>query len=93
MDMKEAVSVAKEYLGDLYEDEQITDVGLEEVVYEEESDIWKITIGFSRPWERNGALVTKLGERHTARSYKVVTIDDTIEEVVSLTDRVLKASE
>ena len=46
MDVKEAVKTAKEYLTDLYQGEEITNVGLEEVVFEDRSNSWKITIGF-----------------------------------------------
>ena len=49
MDVKEAVRIAKEYLGDLFEAEQITNVGLEEVVFEDASNSWKVTLGFFRP--------------------------------------------
>ena len=52
MDVKQAVQIAKQYVSELFEGEPITNVGLEEVVYEDESDTWKITIGFSRPWHR-----------------------------------------
>ena len=92
MDVKEAVRTAKDYLGYLFEDEQITDVGLEEVVFEDMSNIWKITIGFSRPWEHNGPLVAKLTEGRPARSYKVLSINDDSGKVESLTDRVLRAA-
>ena len=93
MDVKEAVGRAKEYLGDLFEDEQIMNVGLEEVVFEDVSNIWKITIGFSRPWDQKGPLVATLVEGHPARSYKVLSINDDSGRVESLMDRVLKASE
>ena len=52
MDVKEAVRTAKEYLSDLYEGEQIMNVGLEEVVFEDRLNSWRVTIGFSRPWDR-----------------------------------------
>ena len=93
MDVKEAVRTAKGYVVDLFEDEKIMNVGLEEVVFEEESAIWKITIGFSRPWDLKGPVVAALVDARHARSYKVLTLDDTSGEVESLTDRVLKASE
>lgn len=93
MDVKEAVRIAKEYLGDLFEDEQIMNVGLEEVVFEDVSNIWKITIGFSRPWDQKGSLVTVLGEGRPARSYKVLSINDDGGRVESVMDRVLTASE
>lgn len=93
MDVKEAVRTAKAYLGDLYEDEQILNVGLEEVVYEEMSSIWKITIGFSRTWDLKGPLVAALVDGRHARSYKVLRVNDESGKIESLTDRVLKTSE
>ena len=91
MDVKEAVRIAKEYLGDLFEAEQITNVGLEEVVFEDASNSWKVTIGFPRPWDQKGLLVTALAERGPERSYKVLRIDNDNGRVESLTDRLLKA--
>ena len=93
MDVKEAVHTAKGYVVDLFEDERIMNVGLEEVVFEEVSAIWKITIGFSRPWDLKGPVVAALVDARHARSYKVLTLNDASGEVESLTDRVLKASE
>ena len=89
MDVKEAVRTAKEYLVNLYEGENITDIGLEEVVFNDESDNWNITIGFSRPWDTRNDVITSLRLR---RSYKVVSIDDTTGRVESLTDRILNAT-
>lgn len=89
MDVKEAVQIAKEYLDDLYDGEDITDIGLEEAVFNNELDNWDITIGFSRPWDTRNSVVTALRLR---RSYKVVSIDDATGQVKSLTDRILNGS-
>ena len=91
MEVKDAVRLAKEYVADLFEDEQIENVGLEEVVFDDESDSWGVTIGFSRPWDRKGPLATALAERNPARSYKMVRIDDVSEEAEAVTDRFLEA--
>ena len=93
MDVKEAVHTARVYVVDLFRDENIMNVGLEEVVFEEMTDVWKITIGFSRPWELKGPVVAAFVDARHARSYKVLTLNDTSGKVESLTDRVLKASE
>ncbi len=92
MDVREAARTAKEYVVDLFAGEEITDVGLEEVVFDDISNYWKITIGFSRPWDRKKALPAALADARLARSYKVIRIDDDDGHVVSLTDRVLPAS-
>lgn len=89
MDVKEAVRTAKEYLLVVYDGENVTDVGLEEAVFNNDLDTWDITIGFSRPWDTRNNVVTALRLR---RSYKVVSIDDTTGQVKSLTDRILNAS-
>ena len=93
MDVKEAVKTARGYVVELFANEQIMNVGLEEVVFEEISNNWKITIGFSRPWDQQkNVLSAALGEGRLARSYNVLRINDDTGEVESLTDRVLNAS-
>ena len=92
MDVKEAVQIAKEYLTELYESEQITNVGLEEIVFDDTSNSWKVTIGFSRPWDHKNNLVGTLGDGLPERSYKVVSINGDSGKVESLVDRVLKPS-
>lgn len=85
MNVKEAVRVAKAHIIDLFEEEGIVDVGLEEVDFES-SDTWVVTIGFSRPWNRTVGSV--MGGR-PSRSYKAVRIQDVDGEVLSVRDRTL----
>ena len=92
MDIKEAVQTAKNYIDELFTDETIANVGLEEVEFNNTSNNWEITIGFSRPWQTN-TVATALGNKLPARSYKLVCINDDDGRVVSLTDRVLTASQ
>ncbi len=92
MDVRDATRKAKEYLVDLFDGEEIKHVGLEEVVFDETANCWGITIGFSRPWDRNAhptALAVAFGDRRLARSYKVIRVNADDGRVVSLTDRVL----
>ena len=49
MKVQEAVARAKKYVREVYADEKIRFVGLEEVEWND--DAWSITIGFSRPWD------------------------------------------
>ena len=93
MDVKEAVRTAKSYLVDLFEDEQITNVGLEEVLFDEESAVWRITIGFSRSWDLKGPLSVTMAGASPDRSYKMLSISDATGKVESLRDRVLWAAE
>ena len=92
MEVKEAVKTAKEYIIDLFSDETITDIGLEEVRLDIDLDQWEVTIGFHRPWDHRNKLTTALGEQYPARSYKVVVIHARSGHVLSITDRVLPAS-
>ena len=93
MDVKLAVGVAKRHLNHVFADEQIMNVGLEEVEFDRVSNDWRITIGFSRPWDQKNALTAALGEGRPARSYKVLRINDVNGRVESITDRLLKVSE
>ena len=81
MEVQEAVRAAKAHVTELFEDEEIMNVGLEEVEFK---NGWRITIGFSRPWDRT--ILTSPG-----RSYKVVCLNDKTGRVVSVTDRLLNA--
>lgn len=91
MEVKEAVRVAKEYVGDLFSEEPIEDVGLEEVDFDDAANEWRITVGFSRPWsgkaQAGSGFVSVLAPRHAGRAYKVVRIDDEQGRVTSLKDR------
>ena len=92
MDVKEAVGMAKRYVTGLFDDEAITHIGLEEVIFDETSGDWKITIGFSPHWNQFNALYARLGAGHpdrNNRSYKVVRIRESDGRVSSLTDRLL----
>lgn len=86
MDVKRAAKTAKEYVVDLFADEQIDHVGLEEVKFDHGSDVWEITIGFSRPWDR-GPL--QFAPDPAQRSYKVVRISDADGQVISVVHRAL----
>lgn len=90
MDVKEAARMAKDYLANVFSEEEITHIGLEEVDFDEGSKTWKVTVGFFRPWERPGnALETSLGGLpvHGRRSFKVVRIKDHDGHILSITDR------
>ena len=86
MDVKEAAHAAKAYIIELFADEQIQHVGLEEVKFDNIARVWNITIGFSRPWNRS-ALQIVPNQAH--RSYKIVRINDKDGEVMSVAHRAL----
>ena len=91
MDVKEAARSAKAYIIDLFADEQIQHVGLEDVKFDDQANVWNITIGFSRPWNRStlGPVIPD----PTHRSYKIVRINDEDGAVMSVAHRVLTAAD
>jgi len=79
MDVKQAIAQAKRYLADLYEGEEIQDVGLEEVSLDDEGHVWRITLGFTRPWDRGQSAIAAAlnsGSARAKRSYKLIYISD-----------------
>lgn len=48
MDVKQAVTVAKSYVADVFSGETISPPTLEEVEFDESSDAWNVTVGFFR---------------------------------------------
>ena len=85
MDVKEAVQAAKEHVAEIFADEPIENVGLEEVEFDELNGVWAVTIGFSRYWGRSMDNVFRaLG---TARDFKVVRIEDETGRVQSVKHR------
>lgn len=87
--VKSAVDIAKREINDIFEGEEIRNVGLEEIVHDSDANQWRITIGFSRPWETDGPSGKSLFGSRQPRSYKMVRIDDNTREVVAITDRAL----
>lgn len=46
IEVTEAVKLARQFAADLFEDENIKNLGLEEVVFEESDNEWRITLGY-----------------------------------------------
>lgn len=105
MDVKEAARTARAYIADLFADENVQHVGLEEVEFDDVSDVWNITIGFSRPWEfskdpsKDSAsslpdLFPELNHLNPPppppqRSYKIVRVRDSDGRIISVMHRAL----
>ena len=85
MDVKEAAARAKRHIAELFGDEQISDVGLEEIRFDE-PDTWRVTIGFSRPWDAKFD-ISKMGMAGKSRTFKVVRISDKSGEALDVTNR------
>lgn len=92
MDVKEAVQTAKAYVTEIFADEDIRYVSLEEATFDDTAGAWKVTIGFFRPWNHvHGLQAAMSGTGWKERSFKIVQIDDGSGRVVSMTHRTLPA--
>ncbi|WP_157272164.1 hypothetical protein [Azohydromonas aeria] len=89
MDVKTVVAQAKHQIADLFADEAIENLGLEEVDYDESKGVWSVTLGFSRPWDQpRGALAAIAGQNlYAKRAFKVVQIEDATSKVLSVRNR------
>jgi hypothetical protein len=85
MDVKAAVKIAKSYVSDLFSEEQIRNVGLEEVEFDETSKEWLVTVGFARSWDERSGLEKAMIGVH--RSYKVIRLSNVDGHVISVKDR------
>ncbi len=92
MDVKQAIATAKQYVGEVYSDEGVTNLGLEETEFDPGRAEWHITLAFSRPWNtprtRAQEVLEQLGAVSTLkRSYKLLVIRDD-GTVLSMKDRI-----
>ncbi|MEA2015589.1 MAG: hypothetical protein U9O59_02580 [Actinomycetota bacterium] len=87
MNVKEAVKKAIGYVADIFKSENATNIGLEEVIFDEHKSIWEVTVGFSRPWdyEISGPFLGfQQKQEHPKRQYKIVRIDNESGEIISI---------
>jgi len=89
MDVVEAVSTAKRHIVKVFEDEKISNLGLEEAFFDENQNVWHITLGFSRPWDNllpQSALQAALTQTSAElkRLYKTVEIYEKDNKVLSV---------
>lgn len=87
MDVRAAVSRAKDELQHIFADEKMENLGLEEVEYDDAAKTWAVTLGFSRRWSVPEGVLAALGPRLGPREYKVVRISDTTGQLVSVKNR------
>ena len=76
----EAVQAAKDHILELFKDEKIARVGLEELEFRAEDGMWEVTIGFQRLWQsdspaRLGTVLLPPASK-SDRTYKTVCIRD-----------------
>ncbi len=93
MDVKEAVKLAKHHVIDLFAEEKVTNLGLEEVEFDDATNTWSVTIGFSRPWDEPRSSFAALAGQmlYPKRSYKVILISDDAGKVLSIKNREVKS--
>lgn len=87
MNVKEAVAAAKAYVADVFSNEPVQNIGLEEVEFDADRRIWCVTIGFTRAW--SPALPPPLTYPTKDRDYKVVRISDFDGQMLSIKNREL----
>lgn len=86
MNATDAIRAAKQHILDIFREEDITHVGLEEVDFDHDGEAWNITIGFQRPWEKLAKPIV-LGEPVPRRTYKVVRLNDADGRLLSIRHR------
>ena len=88
MDVREAVALARRYLQEVFAEEKIVNLGLEEVEYDDAQHLWSITLGFSRPWDDyTKARVAAMLATPMKREYKIVKIDDKDKKALAIKNR------
>lgn len=88
MTVKDAVKTAINYTKDLFSDESILNLGLEEVVFDDSTNEWNITVGFSLPWSIKksnlGPISAIINDGNLPRVYKVVKINAATSDIKSI---------
>ncbi len=86
MNVSDAVQVAISDTKKLFESESLSNVGLEEVAFDDLSGEWIITVGFSRPWDyqNRGILASTLAPQKPNRSFKIVRVRNSNGQVSSI---------
>lgn len=90
MNVKDAVRDAIAQVQELFKDEKISNLGLEEVNFDTTRGEWIVTVGFSRPWDYPSSALAILSNQtgQAKRTYKIVHIkDDDTHAVVEIRNR------
>jgi hypothetical protein len=85
--LRQAVDIATKTIRELYPEEALEDLLLEEIYYWDADQEWEVTLGFSRPYstQRPGA-VTSVFPQAKPRSYKRFKINANTGEVRGMLD-------
>lgn len=92
VNVKSAVKAAIDYVKDLYADNDLRDLMLEEVEFSESTDQWLVTVGFSLPEtkeETTSLIMPSKTSRALSRRYKVVNIDAETGKPISMKIRAI----
>lgn len=89
--LQEAVQRATEILEELYPDQELRHVLLEEIELERTGS-WYVTLGFTRPGSGLGGLANLAPPPPSARTYKRIEIDAETGEFKGMKDRLLEES-
>lgn len=73
MDQKLLIQTAKNYVSDLYSDEQITDISLEGI-QPHGNGWWDVIVSFRRPTDAPKNVAEQITSYNDDRTYKTVTI-------------------
>jgi len=85
MDVKQAIFQAKNHVRNIFEEESPVNVALEEVEFDNDTNDWLITIGFSRTFGNSMNTISAIADLNDPRrSYKVVRISDQTGDVRSV---------
>lgn len=74
MDVKQAIGKAREYLAFVFADEDVSEVRLEEVVYDRNDGAWLVTFGLMRPTTSRREAASVFSPPFLKRTYKVVRV-------------------
>lgn len=84
MEVKDAVIKARAYIQEIYSDENVSDIRLEEVEYVDHENAWNVTLSFSRPAVGLQQIVG------APRDYKTIVIDTPSNKVTAMRIRQLR---
>ena len=77
MEVRSAIQTAKSYILELFEDEPITQIGLEELEFIDLDATWEVTVGFQRGWNSDSSGHNAgLFPSRAKRIYKTLRIRD-----------------
>ncbi len=88
MEANQAVGEAKKHVQSLFGQESITNLGLEEIEFDEANGVWSVTLGFSRQWEMpQNAIAALARQMRPPRDYKIIRICDKTGRLLSVKSR------